>query len=391
MKLLILTEYFLPISGGVQTIVLELARGLADRPGEAADRDGIEVIVATNTPGSKEEDARFPFRVVRRPSLGELVRLMRGADVIHLAGPLFIPMALGALLRKPVVVEHHGYVPVCPKGNLLFGPEESVCPGYFMAREYAKCVECEAWNLGLWKSLRNLTLTFPRRWLCEHVKANIAVTEHVAQRLALPRTRTIYHGISDRGPSTQTTRAPAKGGLQIGYIGRLVTEKGIPLLVDAAKKLADDGREFHLSIVGDGPERANLESLVRRHHLEIQVTFLGELKAGALEEAVRSIRVLVLPSQVEETAGLTAIEQMMRGGLLIAADIGGLKEVVGEAGLKFRAGDSEALHQCLLQVFDDPGLIEKLGHAARERAVQLFNRESMIQEHARLYREAMRS
>ena len=49
------------------------------------------------------------------------------------------------------------------------------------------------------------------------------------------------------------------------------------------------------------------------------------------------MRVVVMPSQWEETAGLAAIEQMMRGGVVIASDIGGLGEVVSEAGLRYKA------------------------------------------------------
>jgi len=96
-----------------------------------------------------------------------------------------------------------------------------------------------------------------------------------------------------------------------------------------------------------------------------------------------------MPSRWEETAGLAAIEQMMRGGIVIAADIGGLSEVVGDAGLKFSAGDSGALYSCLRKVLEQPSLADSLGSAARARAVKLFNCESMIQEHVSLYREAL--
>src|SRR5271170_1799504 len=62
---------------------------------------------------------------------------------------------------------------------------------------YRKCAQCNAKNLGWIGSLLNLASTFPRRWLCRHAEGNIAVSNHVATRIALPRTRTIYHGIHD--------------------------------------------------------------------------------------------------------------------------------------------------------------------------------------------------
>ena len=101
------------------------------------------------------------------------------------------------------------------------------------------------------------------------------------------------------------------------------------------------------------------------------------------------MQVLVMPSQWEETAGLAAIEQMMRGGVVIAADIGGLSEVVGHAGLTFPANDSATLAARLQQIYRNPSLLTSLGAAARSRARQLFNLDSMIDQHVRLYQEVI--
>ena len=57
----------------------------------------------------------------------QLVSLIREADVVHIANPALVPLALGWLLRKRVVVEHSGYQAACPNGLLLFGPDGSVC------------------------------------------------------------------------------------------------------------------------------------------------------------------------------------------------------------------------------------------------------------------------
>jgi glycosyltransferase involved in cell wall biosynthesis len=116
------------------------------------------------------------------------------------------------------------------------------------------------------------------------------------------------------------------------------------------------------------------------------VTFRGDLKGTDFEDALRPIQVVVMPSEWEETAGLAAMEQMMRGGVAVAADIGGLSEVVDGAGLKFAPGDSQALASCIHQVIKNPSLINSLGLAARARAIQFFNQDSMIQNHISLYR-----
>ena len=92
-----------------------------------------------------------------------------------------------------------------------------------------------------------------------------------------------------------------------------------------------------------------------------------------------------MPSICEETAGLAAIEHMMRGRLLIAADIGGLSEVVDGAGLKFRPGDAEDLATCMQRVLEDGKLTDELGRRARERAEEMFGVNRMVDEHRALF------
>jgi glycosyltransferase involved in cell wall biosynthesis len=226
--------------------------------------------------------------------------------------------------------------------------------------------------------------------MCQQASTNIAVTDHVLKRISLPRTEVVYHGIADNVDFLQDRNLASDGNpLQIGSIGRLVSEKGLPILLRAAKRLDDEGCNFRLTIVGDGPERANLESLARNLQFRNRVEFLGQLREPELAEAVRSIQVVVMPSQWEETAGLAAIEQMMRGGVVISSDIGGLKEVVGEAGLRFKAGDSDALYSRLREVIERPSLRASLSLAARRRAMQTFSRNSMIDGHISVYRRAL--
>lgn len=74
---------------------------------------------------------------------------------------------------------------------------------------------------------------------------------------------------------------------------------------------------------------------------------------------------------------------------MVAADIGGLGEIVGEAGLKFRRGDAEGLASCLRHVLDEPNLAKALGKKARQRALQLFREERMDAEHLAVYRQLL--
>ena len=197
-------------------------------------------------------------------------------------------------------------------------------------------------DMGWIASLRNLVSTFPRRWLCARAARNIAVSNHVAMQNRASRARERFITELKAPPCASQDPSPASGTpLRIGYAGRLVQEKGLPILLDAVKHLADAAIPFHLTFIGDGTQRVELEASVRRLGLQDCVTFTGELRGSDFKKALRSVQVLVMPSRWEETAGLAAIEQMMHGGVVVAADVGGLSEVVGDAGLKFFVDDSQ--------------------------------------------------
>jgi glycogen(starch) synthase len=384
MKILIYCEYFAPVVGGVQTAIELLARGLDER--ERGGRLGHgEVTVATMTPANGMDDSVLPYRVVREPGVFLIFRLIREADVIHLAGPCLLPLLLTWLMRKPVVIEHHAYQAICPNGLLFLHPSQTACSGHFMERRYRNCLQCCAETMGRAASLRALILTFPRRWLCKRVAANIVITNHVGIRLMLPRTQTIYYGIEVTPPPSDPEVHRPRQTLEVAYVGRLVAEKGLPLLLEAARRLRDERTAFHLTFIGDGPERAQLEESTDRFDLRDCVAFTGDLRGADLNEAVGKIDVVVMPSVWEETAGLSAIEQMMRGRLVIAADIGGLGEVVGNAGLKFTPFASGALASRLQQAAGNRGEAARLGRAARQRAENVFAVGRMVDEHFRLY------
>jgi glycosyltransferase involved in cell wall biosynthesis len=394
LKILIYGEYFLPVVGGVQTSMNLLARGLLEL-NASQERDAsfpkIEVTVVTRTAANGMDDTIFPYLVVRRPRFRMLIKLIREADVIHVAGPCLLPMLIGWLTGKPVLVEHHGYQAICPNGLLFREPSRTVCSGYFAQRQYGKCVRCASQTMGLGGGVRSLLLTFPRRWLCKKIVANITISDHVATRLNLPHSRTVYYGIEETCDATvEDTTSSQSDVSEVGYVGRLVVEKGPHVLLHAAKLLSNRGNRIRVVFIGDGPERNRLEELTDDLRLKDFVRFTGDLRGLAFAKAVSRLKMVVMPSLCEETAGLSAIEQMMRGRVVVVTDIGGLTEIVGDAGLKFAPGDSRALAECIRKVLDDPFLEASLGMMARERAMQLFKLDSMIEAHVFLYRAVSR-
>jgi glycosyltransferase involved in cell wall biosynthesis len=386
MNLLIYSHYFAPSVGGVESIVQSLAAGIAELRTLNGDRE-FNVTVVTETPAGSYDDSRFPFRVVRRPGVVRLWQLVRASNVIHVAGPAFLPMLLAWLSRKRFVVEHHGYQATCPNGLFVHQPDRTICPGYFQAGRYGECFQClrSEFSSG-WTAAKLLALMFPRYWLARSATTNIAITQHVDTRQKLPHTTVIYHGIEDPLPNPDRSMPTQK--LRIACVGRLVPEKGIPLLLEAAKILKDEGHDFEIRIIGDGSERPKLEELIQREKLESFTSITGFLTGDDFARALQDVSVVVMPSTWEETAGLAAIEQMMRGRLVIAADIGGLAEVLGNTGLKFPPGNAVSLANCLRSVIENPALIGSYGEKARRRALQLFQRSQMLTEHSRIYRDA---
>jgi len=380
MKILICSHFFAPSTGGVETYARLLAEGLTRRNEQTHE---IEVTVVTHTPAQPNYDAQFPFQIVRQPTWFDLLRLIRGADVVQLAGPSLLPMLLALILGRPFVIEQHGYQAVCPSGMLLYEPGKEVCPGHFQNARYEKCVRCNRESLSWGKSLQMLLLTFPRRWLCRRAAANIAITSHVAHKLDLPKTHIVYYGVPE--PSSCTASSEHSQGLGFAYVGRFVSEKGILVLLHAARRLRDQGYSFSLKLIGDGPQRQELETSVTALALDRQVTFTGFLNGRELEEALSDAAVVVMPSICEETAGLAAIEQMFRARLVIASDIGGLGEVVGSTGLKFPPGDVEALANCMKRVVEQPDIVLVLGRQARSRALDCFGLERMLDEYMVIY------
>ena len=106
---------------------MSLARGLAGWSKVRVDEE-VEVTLVTQTPADGMDDSDLTFRVVRKPSGRELLKLVRSADVIHVANPAFVPLLLGWLFRKPTVLEHDGYQSICPNGLLVYEPDRSVSP-----------------------------------------------------------------------------------------------------------------------------------------------------------------------------------------------------------------------------------------------------------------------
>ncbi|WP_353827038.1 glycosyltransferase [Agromyces sp. SYSU T0242] len=156
----------------------------------------------------------------------------------------------------------------------------------------------------------------------------------------------------ERPGSDGATEAPASDDaapITVGFLGRLVPEKGVLLLLDA---LVTEPR-LRLRIVGSGPLAAELPSRAAAAGVADRVELVGAVDPSRIPEVLRSFDVLAIPSMPTpswtEQFGRVAVEAMACGVPVVASDAGALPDVVGGAGLLVPTGDAAALAEALVE------------------------------------------
>jgi len=161
-------------------------------------------------------------------------------------------------------------------------------------------------------------------------------------------------------------------GPLVGYVGRLVPEKGVDTLIDALALL----RGVHGVIVGDGPLRGALEAQAREAGLGARLRFLGALPADRAADVIGALDCLVLPSRTSRTwseqFGRVLIEAMASGVPVVASASGAIPEVVGDAGILVEEGDVKGFAQSIDSVLS-PRTGRGYAERGRARAARSFS------------------
>lgn len=151
----------------------------------------------------------------------------------------------------------------------------------------------------------------------------------------------------------------------VGFVGRLIPEKGAALVLQACAAL--NRAELSLQVIGAGPCLPQLEAMASAHHLGVR--FSGPLDAAGVAQALQQLKVLVIPSLCPETFGVVMLEGLAAGCHVVAAAIGGLPEAGAEFATFVPPGDVAALTAALAALLDGPPPQQL---QARERHLQRF-------------------
>jgi glycosyltransferase involved in cell wall biosynthesis len=301
MKILIYSPLFYPSIGGIETVVSILANEFVSLGHE------VKLISQVTATDSKV----FPFAVIRRPNWQKLLELTRWCDVYFQACVSLKGIFPLLIIRRPWVVTHHNWY--CR------------LDGSLGIQDYLK--------LFLTHFTTNISASFA---LVEQLKAPSTVVPNPYREDILYEMPEINR---DKG---------------LVFLGRLVSDKGVDLLLDALANLKQLGLTSTLTIIGSGPEEAKLRQQVKQLDIVAQVDFVGVKVDRELAKLLNAHKILVVPSRWQEPFGIVALEGIACGCVVIGSEGGGLKDAIGPCGVTFPNGDVKALTQVLFDLLNHP-------------------------------------
>lgn len=181
-------------------------------------------------------------------------------------------------------------------------------------------------------------------------------------------------------------RPVRSGRFVIGYVGRLYEMKGLVSLVEAFAELSSD---CELHIIGEGPFRSGLQDLCKKLGVFDRTIFVPYTPSIEMPRCLRELDVLVLPSLTtpnwKEQFGRVLVEAMACGVPVVGSDSGEIPHVVGDAGLIFPEGQSDALRQCLVTLIGDEALRMRFGKLGRERVLAYYTQTRVAEDTYSVY------
>lgn len=195
----------------------------------------------------------------------------------------------------------------------------------------------------------------------------------------------VLHGLTKEVIPDDTQLSIVSSSLTIVTVGRLTPYKGFRYLIEAISILEARIPGIQLKIVGDGPQRKELESLSAELNISGNISFLGFQPKP--EEFLKEARLVVLPSLIEPF-GLVFLEAMAYGKAVVAFDVPAGNEIIekGVSGLLVEPCNPVAMANAIEELLSDSSLACKIGKNGRESVHKKFNFERVVNEVDHLYK-----
>ncbi|HEV2068748.1 MAG TPA: FkbM family methyltransferase [Acidimicrobiales bacterium] len=245
-----------------------------------------------------------------------------------------------------------------------------------------------AWSFLALRGLQRVIATAVERGLARRTDMFVFVSGEElrlarAARIRCPRVAVIPNGIEFRKDGRRRTPPKLLGAVAIGCVARLTPQKGIDVLLHA---MSSDRwpRPSTVEIVGDGPERASLESLAREIGVAEAVTFVGSEEV--IRERLLTWDLFVFPSRYEAGTALALLEAANEGLPIVTTDVPGARMLLGDdAGRVVPVGDADALASSVANAVSDWGATVEAAERTRDRAVTMFTLERQIEQMMEVY------
>jgi len=288
-------------------------------------------------------------------------------DILHIHGvtPTISDLAiiLGRLKRKPIIFTYHNS-PVPDYGGRC---------SRFISTLYVKVID---------------------RFIVKLV--NKVVTDTTTFAIHNPTLKTLLNGtvaipwgVHLPNPKPEISELNKNSIFKLLFVGQLKKYKGINYLLEAVKILEDKGIALNLVIVGDGPERKNIEAYSRSLNCKAKIT--GSISESSLNHYYSASDALVLPSiSGREAFGLVLLEAMSYGKPVVVSNIAGPNEVVkdGYNGLLVKSRSPQAIANAIEKLVKNPVLYQKLSENAMRTAEQ-YSWEKVGDRYIEVYTQAL--
>jgi glycosyltransferase involved in cell wall biosynthesis len=196
-------------------------------------------------------------------------------------------------------------------------------------------------------------------WIARHLTRNVCVSQAIQRSIGCDGA--VIPNLYENGKFRPLDRKRDK---ELLFVGRLVSEKGIHVLLDAMHELKRQGVKPSLTIIGGGPEQANIEKQIQQLGLADQVALCGRQDQVQIAQWLNEHKILVIPSVCEEGFGIVALEGAACGCVVVGSSGGGLPEAIGPCGVTSPTGDHQRLAAILGELLANPEKLHEFRRAA---------------------------